>query len=81
MAKKNEALFEESSQGAVSAVSGIVFILGFLLAMGGFVVMSYAFGPGLGDPTHNGLWIFSGGLVMSFLGFGLPFAVLPATGK
>jgi len=76
MAKKNEALFEESSQGAVSAVTAIVFILSFVLVMGGMVVFSYGFGMGEAD-----LWIFTIGLVATFIGFILPFTILPAIGK
>jgi len=76
MAKKNEALFEESSQGAVSAVTAIVFILSFVLVMGGMVVFSYGFGMGEAD-----LWIFTIGLVATIVGFILPFTILPAIGK
>ena len=38
MAKQNEALFEESSQGAVSAVTAVVFTLSIVLAFGGMLV-------------------------------------------
>lgn len=76
MAKRDDALFEESSQGAVSAVTAIVFILSFALVVGGMVVFSYGFGMGDAD-----LWIFTVGLVATFIGFLLPFTVLPAIGK
>lgn len=76
MAKKNEALFEESSQGAVSAVTAIAFVLAFVLVVGGMVVFSYGFGAGEAD-----IWIFSAGLAATFIGFMIPFAFLGATGK
>lgn len=79
MAEENEALFEESSQGAVSAVTAVMFVLSFLLSMGGLVVMSYGFTGNL-DPTAE-LLTFSGGLAMSVIGFALPFNILPSTGK
>lgn len=78
MAKRNEALFEESSQGAVSAVTGLVFILSMALVLGGFVLMSYGFNPDLGSAE---LWTFTGGLAATVLGFMLPFTLLPTTGK
>lgn len=76
MAKQNEALFEESSQGAVSAVTALVVILSFVLVFGGMVLFSYGFGNGELD-----LPIFAGGLAATILGFVLPFGVLPALGK
>lgn len=78
MAKKNEALFEESSQGAVSAVTAAGFILSLLLAFGGLVLMSYGFDPELGSA---GLWIFAAGLAASIIGFALPFNIIGASGK
>lgn len=79
MAKQSENLFEESSQGAVSGVTALVFVLSFVLAMGGLVFMSYGFQPDLG-PTAE-LLIFSGGLLATIIGFALPFSILPPTGK
>ena len=79
MAKQDEGLFEESSQGAVSAITAIVFVVSFVLAMGGLVLMSYGFNPAAGSTTE--LVLFSGGLVASIIGFMLPFTVLPAIGK
>ena len=58
MAKQNEALFEESSQGAVSAVTAVVFTLSIVLAFGGMIVSSYAFGAGDAD-----IPLFAGGPV------------------
>ncbi|WP_336658638.1 hypothetical protein [Leucobacter sp. USHLN153] len=79
MAKQeNAALFEESSQGAVSAVTAIVFILSVVLAFGGLVVMSYGLQPSLGAGEA---WVFAGGLAATILGFAVPFTVLPAIGK
>ncbi|WP_125100326.1 hypothetical protein [Leucobacter chromiireducens] len=75
----NEALFEESSRGGVSAVTAVFFVLSIVLAFGGFVLMSYGFNPTLGATTE--LWMFFGGLLSSAIGFALPFAVLPAIGK
>lgn len=76
----NESLFEESSQGAVSAVTAVVFVLSMVLAFGGLWVMSLAFDTGIVEGMA-GLWLFAGGLVASTVGFALPFTVLPATGK
>ncbi len=76
MAKQNEALFEESSQGAVSAVTALVFVLSVVLVFGGMVLSSYGFGAGDAD-----IAIFSWGLVAMFLGLILPFTWLPAIGK
>lgn len=76
MAKQNEALFEESSQGAVSAVTALVFTLSLVLFVGGMVLASYGFGAGDAD-----IVIFSGGLAASCLGLILPFTWLPAIGK
>ncbi|RGE23664.1 hypothetical protein [Leucobacter sp. wl10] len=78
MAKRNEALFEESSQGAVSAVTGVVFALSMVLVLGGFWLMSFAVNPDLGAAE---LWAFAGGLAATVIGFALPFALLPALGK
>lgn len=79
MAKQGEGLFEESSQGSVSAITVVVFIFSFLLAMGGIVLATYGFNPALGMSTE--LFIFAGGLVLSTIGFILPFALLPKLGK
>ncbi|MBP1327516.1 Mg/Co/Ni transporter MgtE [Leucobacter exalbidus] len=77
--ENNEALFIESSRGAVSAVTVVVFVLSLVLSMGGIVLMSYGFNPTLGAFTE--LWIFVAGLVASVVGFMLPFTILPAIGK
>ncbi|KAM9863924.1 hypothetical protein ACI1US_00083 [Leucobacter sp. BZR 635] len=79
MAKQGEELFEESSQGSVSVVTAVVFIFSFVLAMGGIVLATYGFNPALG--LSKELAIFAGGLVLSTIGFVLPFAVLPKLGK
>ena len=76
MAKQNEALFEESSQGAVSAVTAIVFVLSAVLVFGGMVLFSFGFGTEGAD-----LPIFTAGLLAVIVGFVLPFSTLPATGK
>ena len=76
MAKQNEALFEESSQGAVSAVTALVFTLSMVLVFGGMIVFSYGFGAGDAD-----ILLFAGGLAATVLGFILPFTWLPAIGK
>lgn len=76
MAKQNEALFEESSQGAVSAITGFVFLLSAVLVFGGMVLFSYGFGT-----ENSDLLLFSLGLAATMLGFILPFTVLPAIGK
>ncbi|MBK0420857.1 hypothetical protein JD292_02025 [Leucobacter sp. CSA2] len=79
MAKQESAaLFEESSQGAVSVVTAIGFLFSLVLVVGGMIGMSYGFQPSLGTAE---LWIFAGGLVATFIGFLIPFAVLPAIGK
>lgn len=79
MAKQEtQGLFEESSQGAVSAVTAVVFVLSMVLLVGGIVLMSYAFGSEVGAA---GLWIFSGGLAASVIGCILPFDLLPTMGK
>lgn len=79
MAKQNEALFEESSQGSVSAITAAILILSIVLAFGGLVLMSYAFGTDH-TPT-SGFFTFAGGLLATVLGFAIPFNVLPSTGK
>ncbi len=78
MAKKNEALFEESSQGSVSAVSAVFFVLSMVLAFGGLIFASYAFDPSVGEA---GFFIFFGGLLACIIGFSLPFNILPSAGK
>lgn len=79
MAKQGEALFEESSQGSVSAITAVMFVVSFVLAMGGIILATYGFNPSLGMTKE--LLIFSAGLVLSTIGFILPFAVLPKLGK
>lgn len=76
MAKQHEALFEESSQGAVSAVTAVMFVLSAVLLFGGMVLSSYGFTGE--DPD---LTVFSLGLVAILVGFFIPFAALPASGK
>ena len=76
---KNEALFEESSQGAVSAITAFVFVVSIILEFGGIYLMSFGFDSGLS--AELSLWLFSGGLAASVLGFALPFTFLAATGK
>ncbi len=79
MAKQETgALFEESSQGAVSAVTAFVFILSLVLTLGGFVLMSYGVNPELGAAE---VWTFAAGLAATVIGFALPFNILPAIGK
>ena len=77
MAKQNEALFEESSQGAVGVATALTFIVSMVLMLGGFVLMSYAF---TADHTA-GLWEFVGGLVAVVLGFMIPFSYHIKKGK
>jgi hypothetical protein len=57
---KQETLFEESSQGAVSAVTAIAFILSIVLVVGGMVLMSFGFNVELGQVVE--LWTFATGL-------------------
>lgn len=76
---KNDALFEESSQGAVSAVTAFVFIISMVLAFGGLVAMTYAFDPALSGGASFA--IFTGSLLVSIVGWILPFTLLPAIGK
>lgn len=78
MAKQNEALFEESSQGAVSAVTALVFTLSMVLVFGGMVLSSYGFGAGSNELDTL---LFVGGLAATFIGLILPFTWLPAIGK
>lgn len=81
MAKQEtQSLFEESSQGAVSAVTGIVFVLSVILLFGGFVLMSYTFDV-LPDGGQPAFWMFWVGLLSSVLGCAIPFTLLPALGK
>lgn len=79
MAKQNEALFEESSQGAVSAITAVMLVLSLVLMLGGLLVSAYAFNTDLGDGTAT--WLFVGGLLATVLGFALPFNLLPSSGK
>lgn len=80
MAKQNtEALFEESSEGAVSAVTAVVFVLSMVLAFGGLIAASYSFSDSFYGVS--GFLLFGGGLLASVLGFALPFTILPATRK
>lgn len=79
MAKqKTETLFEESSQGAVSAITAFVFVLSAVLVVGGFVLTSYGIQPSLGAAE---IWLFTGGVTASIIGFLIPFTILPAIGK
>ncbi|MGR4010661.1 hypothetical protein [Leucobacter sp. 1207-22] len=76
---KNEQLFEESSQGATSAITVIGFVISCVFVFGGF----YLFGAGFNAelPQMTQLAIFSGGLLAQLVGWGIPFVVLPAIGK
>ena len=76
---KNEALFEESSQGAVSVVTAFIFVVSLVLAFGGIYLASFAFDSGISEMA--GIWMFGGGLLASVVGFMLPFTLLGATGK
>ena len=75
-AEANEGLFEERSNGAVSAVTAVFFVLSSILLFGGILVLSWAF-----SVEEYALELFVGGLVMMTLGLILPFNVLPAMGK
>ena len=80
MAKQEtSALFEESSQGAVSAVTAVGFLLSLVLVIGGFVLMSYGFNLDITSTAE--FWTFAGGLAATVLGFMIPFTLLPAIGK
>lgn len=74
MAKQDEALFEESSQGAVSLATAVGFIFGLVLMLGGLLLLSYAFSSSL-EPMVA-MAMFAGGLVSSWLGFAIPFAFM-----
>lgn len=76
MAKKDDHLFEESSQGAVSALTGFFLIVAAVLGFGGLIIAGYAFGA---DVPATELWV--GGLLMSCLGFATAFTFIPLTGK
>ena len=75
---KEETLFEESSQGAVGAMTAVMFILSAILMFGGFVLMGYGVNLSLGTME---LWVFTAGLAATTLGFLIPTAILPAIGK
>ena len=75
---KQEALFEESSQGAVGATTAIIFVLSLILVFGGFILMGYGVNIELGTME---LWTFTGGLAATTIGFLIPFTILPAIGK
>jgi len=79
MAKQNEALFEESSQGAVSAVTATIVVLSIVLLIGGLVLMGYSFQAGLADTPS--LWLFIAGFFATTVSFAIPFNLLPSTGK
>lgn len=80
MAKQStQELFEESSQGGVGAVTAIGFVISLILAFGGLILMSYGFNPAMGATFE--MWTFVAGLVATFLGFALPFTILPAIGR
>lgn len=74
--KADENLFEERSNGSVSAVTAVFFVLSSILLFGGVLVMSWAF-----TVDEWALELFSGGLLMMTLGLILPFNILPAMGK
>lgn len=76
MAKKNDDLFEESSQGAVSAISAFMIVISVICAFGGLVLAGYAFGQDV--PAVE---LFVAGIALSFLGFAIPTTLLPLTGK
>ncbi|PII85353.1 hypothetical protein BMH32_07535 [Leucobacter sp. OLJS4] len=75
------ALFEESSQGAVSVVTAFVFVLSIVLAFGGIVLASFGFTAFGDEAGHPSMFLFASGLALSVIGFILPFTLLPATGK
>lgn len=79
MAKQNEALFEESSQGAVSAVTATVLVVSVALMIGGLLLMAYSFHQDLAESPSA--WMFVVGLLATVLGFAIPFNLLPSTGK
>lgn len=74
MAKKDEALFEESSQGAVGLATAAGFIFGLVFVLGGLLLMSYSFSSSF-EP-EMAMIFFSGGLIATFLGFAIPFTFL-----
>lgn len=76
MAKKDDHLFEESSQGAVSALTGFFLLIAFVLSFGGLVLAGYAFGA---DVPATELWV--GGLLLACFGFAIPFTLIPLSGK
>ncbi|QIM16948.1 hypothetical protein G7067_11915 [Leucobacter insecticola] len=79
MAKQDtQDLFEESSQGAVSALTFIGFLLSVVLVIGGMALLSFGFQPVLEAAE---LWIFAAGTASVILGFIIPFGILPAIGK
>lgn len=75
---KEDTLFEESSQGAVGAMTAVMFILAFIFMFGGFIIMGYGVNLSLGEME---LWVFAAGLASTTLGFLIPTAILPAIGK
>lgn len=76
MAQRDEDLFEESSQGAVSALTAFFLFISIILSFGGLILAGYAFGL---DVPATEMWV--GGLFISCIGFMIPFTVIPATGK
>lgn len=72
MAKQQgDALFEESSRGKVGFGKILAFVIGFVLFMGGIVVMSYGFSSQFTEQQQ--LWVFVAGLTSTFLGFAVTF--------
>lgn len=68
---RTDALFVASAQPKPSAGSILVFILSAVLVFGGFYLMGMAF-----SVEGAGLWLFSGGLIATVVGFWIPFGLL-----
>lgn len=73
MAKQqDDALFEESSRGAIGVGKVILFLVSSVLVFGGVILMSYGFNTELSDSTQ--MWTFVIGQMTILVGFAIPWA-------
>jgi hypothetical protein len=70
-AQGENTLFLASSQPKADAGSVVIFLVSFILSMGGIYLMSLAFGVG-----DAGFWVFAAGLAATAIGFWTCFGMV-----
>lgn len=77
-AKHNDELFAQASRPAASFGTILLFLITFVMLVGGFYLFGISFEYG---ESMTSIWLFTAGLLLDSLAFWLAFGVIPRREK